>query len=234
MPELTYQFLKDAYSRKNYTFFEGSNPYNLNIFGIRKQYGQIDKFDDALGICYKDEQGNELLYAHKATVDPGKYYLVTQLGNPNGTFILKPGQYLGCWHTGLHGKTDYPALVQKSNYRGFLGWRDHVLNGRLERMLDHNGNYFTDVQGLNMHRSSTSFVALVGEYSAGCQVRQYNVSHQKVMEIIRAALRFFPDSFSYTLFEEEDVFGTPKSSGTTRGSMSGLKKWPEDFINVEK
>ena len=38
------QQIKDAYQKKDYTYFTSSKPYNLNIWGIRKQYGEINKF----------------------------------------------------------------------------------------------------------------------------------------------------------------------------------------------
>lgn len=233
MNQPTLEQIKAAYSSKGYEYFEGSKPYNLNLWGIRKQYGEIDKFDDLLGISFKDETGKEIMLIHKATVDPGRYYMATKLGNPNGTFILAPGQYRSCWKTGEHGKTDYFALVQMPGYKGFDGWRDNLLDGKLQRRLDKDGKYFKDVQGLNMHRSSSSLEALVGVYSAGCQVRQENKSHLTVMNVIQKALKYFPDKFSYTLFDEEEVFGVP-SGGLTRGGKSTVKKWPEDYVIVEK
>jgi hypothetical protein len=233
MDQPTLQQIKDAFLKKGYQYFSGSKPYNLNIWGIRKQFGQIDLFDDCLGISYIDEDGIEQMMVHKATCDPGKYYMLTKLGNPNGTFILAPGQYIGCWKTGKHGKTKYNALVQKNNYKGFNGWRDNILDGQLQRKLDVSGNYFKDVQGLNMHRSSSSYSTIVGEFSAGCQVRQYNVSHLKVWDLIQKALIHFPDSFSYTLFDEDDVFGVPAPLTTRGGTSISPKKWPEDYIIIE-
>ncbi|MBK9151104.1 MAG: hypothetical protein IPM26_08915 [Saprospiraceae bacterium] len=166
MNKPTLQQIKDAYQRKGYTYFNGSIPYNLNLWGIRKQFGEIDHFDDLLGVSYSDENGQEIILIHKATVDPGKFYLLNRLGNPKGTFILAPGQYISCWQTGLHGKSKYSALVQRPGYKDFKGWRDDILNGQIDRKLDGNGQFFRDVQGLNMHRSNTSFAAFVGEYSA--------------------------------------------------------------------
>jgi hypothetical protein len=85
-----------------------------------------------------------------------------------------------------------------------------------------------------MHRSSSSYSTIVGEFSAGCQVRQYNVSHLKVWDLIQKALIHFPDSFSYTLFDEEDVFGVPQPILTRDGRSLAPQKWPEDYINVER
>ncbi|MEZ4910197.1 MAG: hypothetical protein R2774_04990 [Saprospiraceae bacterium] len=232
LPLPTYDIIKTAYANKGFTYFEGTTPYNLNLWGIRKQYGEIDLFDDLLGVSYLDESGQPRLYAHHATVDPGKYYLITKTGNHNGTFILAPGQYRGCWKTGNHGSSRYLALVQKPNYTGFKGWRDSILNGIIDRNLKTDGTFYTDVKGLNMHRSNTSYQSLVGRYSSGCQVRQCYGCHSIMMDIISKALHYFSNSFSYTLFEEEDVF--PTSNTTTRGNNSTqkIRKWPEDFIKI--
>ncbi|MBK9256729.1 MAG: hypothetical protein IPM42_14680 [Saprospiraceae bacterium] len=235
---LTLHLIKAAYAKKGYSYFTGSKPYNLNLWGVRKQYGDIDKFDDLIGLSYFDEGGNEQFFTHKATVDPGKYNLLEKTMHPLGTFILAPGQYRGCWRTGFHNAskpTKYPALVQKAGYTGFKGWRDNLLNGKIDRILDSNGQFFNNVTGLNMHRSSSSYATIVGKYSAACQVRQHNSSHLRVMEIIQKALQYYPDSFSYTLFDEEEVFpSTPVTRSTRDGSSSGvIKKWPEDFISVE-
>ena len=50
MNQPTLQQIKAAYSSKGYEYFESTKPYNLNLWGIRKQYGEIDKFEDLLGI----------------------------------------------------------------------------------------------------------------------------------------------------------------------------------------
>ena len=230
----TLSLIKKAYSRKGYVYFSGSKPYNVNLWGIRKRYGQIDFFDDYLGICYTDEFGKEKIYCHMATVDPGKYYLLTKKGHPNGTFILAPGQYRGCWKTGFHGKSRYEALVQKEGYGQFRGWRDNVLDGKIQRRLDEGGEFFTDVTGLNMHRSNTSFSALVGQYSAGCQVRKYYNSHIAIMAILNKAKEYFSDSFSYTLFDEEDVFPNVRTRVLVTGKTSREPVWPDDFIEIQQ
>jgi hypothetical protein len=124
------------------------------------------------------------------------------------------------------------ALCQKIGYKKFNGWRDNVLNGIIERRLQPNGDFFHDIIGLNMHRSSESFSTVVGRYSAGCQVRQYNEDHKMIMNIVNKALERFSNSFSYTLFDEEEVF--PDNFKTKSGARSKVPQWPNDYVKFVK
>lgn len=228
----TFEQIKAAYANKGYTFFSEIKPYNLNIWGIRKLTDRVDVFDDVQGISCKDDNGNIIHLIHPATVDPGFWYLKNEKLNPNGTFILAPGQYLGCWEKAMHKK--HLALCQKDNYQKFKGWRDSKLDGVIQRKLTANGNFFMDVGGLDMHRSSETFASLVGKYSAGCQVRQVKTDHLKALELIDKAIALYGNSFSYTLFDETDVF--PNAVITRSRSANGelTKVWPGDFIKVEE
>jgi hypothetical protein len=224
--------IKEAYRSKGYTYFNGKKPYDLNLWGIRKQFGEINLFDDMLGVSYIDEHGDEHIIVHNATVDPGKYYLLTKLGNPDGTFILAPGQYRSCWERRKHNNK-YFALCQKSSYKKFKGWRDNLLDGVLERKAKEDGTFFTDVIGLNMHRSSETFAQLVGQFSAACQVRQVNEEHKTIMKLVDKAILNYGNGFTYTLFDEEEVFGAPVSNATRGGKQVKVKRWPEDYVKIK-
>lgn len=223
--------IKAAYAAKGYAYFPETTPYNVNIWGIRKRFGKTDLFDDLLGVSCGDEQGNIVHLFHEATVDPGLFYLKNELLNPKGTFVLKPGQYRGCWEKGKH-KGKYIALVQKQGYSKFQGWRDNRLDGEIQRQLDVNGNFYQDVSGMNMHRSSETLSSIIGKFSAGCQVRQVNAQHKAIMTVIDKSLQRFGNSFSYTLFDEEEVF--PEAEMQTR-SLTGEEApvWPDSFIKVQ-
>jgi hypothetical protein len=233
--------IKAAYARKGYVYFPENSPYNVNIWGIRKRTNRVNLFDDLLGISCNDEHGHSIHLLHPATVDPGMYYLRDTLLNPAGTFILKPGQYRGCWQKGLH-KGVYPCLVQKPGYSSFLGWRDKRLNGIIERNLDANGHYFHDAQGIDMHRSSSNYADVVGPFSAGCQVRQVNSNHLQAMAIIDKSLALYGNSFSYTLFDEEEVFPNMLNHPIIHAIPGHLPDvinlpqapiWPEGFMRVQ-
>lgn len=228
----TFEQIKAAYKGKSYTFFSELKPYNLNIWGVRKLTNRVDVFDDIQGISCKDENGNIIHIIHPATVDPGLWYLKNELLNPNGTFILAPGQYFGCWEKAMHKK--HLALCQKDDYHKFKGWRDNRLNGVIERKLTANGNFFMDVGGLDMHRSSETFASLVGKYSAGCQVRKVKTDHLKALDLVDKSIALYGNSFSYTLFDEDEVF--PGAVLTRSRGINGeaTKVWPGDFMKVEE
>lgn len=169
--------------------------FNVNLFGIRSGFDQVNEFNDQLGIAYRDEFGNGQVLMHKGTTKPGLYWLKNKKGNVNGTFILAPGQYPNCWSIGKH--KGYEALVQLGS--PFKGWRDNDQDG----MFDPEGRIYTDVTGLNMH--TTSFkndVDKVGAYSAGCQVRQHSEDHLMVMQVLRRSAEIYGNNFSYTLIDK--------------------------------
>ena len=148
-------------------------------------------------------------------------------------FILAPGQYRGCWKTGFHGKSRYEALVQKEGYGQFRGWRDNVLDGKIQRRLDEGGEFFTDVTGLNMHRSNTSFSALVGQYSAGCQVRKYYNSHIAIMAILNKAKEYF-SIHSVTPYSTKKMFSKCQNKGFRNRKTSREPVWLDDFIKIQQ
>jgi len=191
---MNYQELKALFEELGHVFFD-KGAYNLNLYGIRNGYGSVNEFNDVLGVAYRDEQGNEIVLEHKGTTDPGSWWLRNRMGNPNGTFILAPGQYRDCWSIGKH--KGYEALVQVGS--PFKGWRDNDQDGQ----LDPEGKLYRDVTGLNMHTTSwLKQVDKVGAYSAGCQVRQYTEAHEHIMKLCRKSADFYGNSFSYTLIEK--------------------------------
>src|SRR5258706_8646638 len=85
-------------------------PFELNIVGIRSNSTIPNSFDDSINIFFKNNQGIWVFQSFKATTDPGTYWLKNPL-NPQGTAILKEGQYISSHAIGLH-RGKYPALVQ--------------------------------------------------------------------------------------------------------------------------
>ena len=196
---INYNILKTAYIRQGYKFYD-SEPYNVNIFGIRSNDPTPDEFNDILGVAYRDKYNQPVVLFFAGTTDPGMTFLAEKMGNQQGTFILKPGQYKSCWKLGYH-KGRYEALVQ-SEFAQFVGWRDN----NKDRQLTMKGKLYTDVSGLNCHTTSFSKqIQKVGPYSAGCQVIQ-DVKEQLIhMAIIKKSLELYGDYVSYTLFEESDI-----------------------------
>jgi hypothetical protein len=187
-----------AYTKKGYEFFDGNKPYNLNIFGIRKSTTVIDSFDDVLGIIYRNEKLQQICTTWKATTDPGKYWLLHPM-NTKGAAILVPGQNLGAWKIGLHqGK--YKALVQAKPVKGY---RD----GDLDNELDFDPQTIeTGVFGINIHRSNPYTESYyIDKWSAGCQVFKILADYMTFMSIVDKSAALYGDSFTYTLFKEDEL-----------------------------
>src|SRR6266516_7323613 len=88
-----------------------SRPFELNIVGVRANSTRPNNFDDFINVFYKNSEGKWLFLKFPATTDPGTFWLENPL-NPQGTAILKHGQYIGSHGIGMH-RGKYLALVQK-------------------------------------------------------------------------------------------------------------------------
>lgn len=190
----TYQDIKSLYDRNGYPF--ESDPFYVNLFGIRSKQMTVDLFNDIIGLAYKDDFDNAICLVFRASTKPGLYWLKNKLGNINGTFILKDGFHQNAFKKGQHSGR-YDALVQAA-YGNLPGWRDNDADGE----LDMDGKIYHDVTGLNLH--TTSFIneiEKVGAYSAGCQV----VADDKDFEVVRAlaykSMDIYKDQIDYALFQ---------------------------------
>lgn len=123
-----------------------------------------------------------------ATTEPGKFYTDRPL-NPSGAFRIAFGQYRS-WGVGLHGRTQYPALVQVGPVTGY---RDGNRDGLRTGDLIVSGNSF----GINQHHGWG--MALVDEGSAGCLVGQSVEGHWDFMELIQTDRRYQANS-NYTFY----------------------------------
>src|SRR5258705_13431643 len=78
-----------------------ARPFELNIVGVRSNSSIPNSFDDTINVFFKNAQGVWVFQSFKATTDPGTYWLENPL-NPQGTAILKEGQYIGSHAIGQH------------------------------------------------------------------------------------------------------------------------------------
>lgn len=196
--KLTYNQVRKIYAQKGYRFYTGA--YNINLGGIRSSSNDVDRFNDVLFVAYEDHFGNGILLLSKATTKPGLGWLKDKMGNRNGTAILVPGYYPSCWTLGKH-KGQYEALVQ-SDKATFKVWRDNDKDGE----FDYTGKIYDDVGGLNMHcESLLTETEKVGLYSAGCQVRQYDLEHFMVINLCKLSIIYWGKYISYGLFVESDL-----------------------------
>lgn len=185
--------VKAVLRMKGYEIF--SRPYELNIVGIRSHHNRANRFDDEIHVFFKTNGGHWEHYVFKATTDPGTYWLNNPM-QPQGTAILKEGQYRDVYQIGLH-RGKYYALVQAAgkvtvirdyNRDAVLDWN----NGREER------GWF----GINIHRAAQSgTVKYVEKYSAGCQVFENTSDFDLFMKLATRHRQLYGNKFTYTLID---------------------------------
>jgi hypothetical protein len=114
-----------------------------------------------------------------ATTEPGAAYTYNPM-NARGAFRIAFGQYKA-WRFGLHGRSQYPALVQCASVSGY---RDKDKNGVRTGDLLVTGDNF----GINQHHGGNS--KLVDWHSAGCLVGQSIGGHHEFLEILKGDRRY--------------------------------------------
>lgn len=185
--------------RKGYSFFDDAKNYHLNIVGIRSASSDINHFDDKMVIVYRDDSGQMQALEYPITTDPGEYFTRSELLNKAGAAILVPGQYRDTYRIDKHRKA-YDALCQRGGT--VTVWRD----GNRDDQLDRSGKTYTGYYGINIHRASRrGTTAVVGRYSAGCQVFANADNFATFMGLARKSAAIRGNKFTYTLINESDL-----------------------------
>jgi hypothetical protein len=191
----------------NFKVFE--KPYELNIIGERKDTTEANKFDDKIFVFWKDDKGSWSGKEYKATTDPGTYWLKKPM-NVDGTAILKAGQYIDAYTTGLHnGK---PALRQN---KPLVVLRDYDRNAVLDF---NNGKEYTGNFGINIHRAGSASTE-VGQWSAGCQVFANESDYLDFLKLVNKDKELNGDAFTYTLIDERAANRTFKRILSYNGAL---------------
>ena len=188
--------VKATLKKKGYKIF--LRPFELNIIGVRSDSVRPNSFDDAIYVFYNNSEGKSLEHKFEATTDPGTYWLQNPM-NPQGTAILKEGQYLNTYALGLH-RGKYMALVQK---RTVTVMRDYDRNAVLDFM---NGKEDKGLFGINIHRASESGTTKsVDQFSAGCQVFASSTDFILFMSLCERHRQLYGNEFTYTLIDQRAV-----------------------------
>lgn len=183
-------------NNKRYELY--SRPFELNIVGVRADSTIPNRFDDTIHVFFKNNLGQWILYQFAATTDPGTYWLQNPL-NPQGTAILKQGQYNGAYQIGLH-RGQYYALVQRNPVTVF---RDYDRNALLDFR---NGTPYSGLFGINIHRASVQGTTkTIDRYSAGCQVFANADEFNRFMQLCEQHRSLYGNSFTYTLIDERAI-----------------------------
>lgn len=188
-------------------------PYELNIVGIRSDSTLPNKFDDEIHVFFKNSSGKWIHYIFPATTDPGTYWLQNPM-SPQGTAILKQGQYKGAYQIGLH-RGKYYALVQS---KPVTVLRDYDRNAILDFS---NGKPDTGMFGINIHRASVNGTTKsVDSYSAGCQVFANTNDFNLFMQLCEKHKQLYGNSFTYTLIDKRAIAREQKK--TMAVSLAGI------------
>jgi hypothetical protein len=179
---------------KYYGYVLYTEPYRLNIVGLRSKSVEANRFDDEVHVFYKKPDGSWNYHVYPATTDPGTYWL----NNPmyeKGTAILAQGQYRDAYAIGSH-KGLYEALVQ---VRPVTVIRDYDRDALLDF---YNGERETGYFGINIHRAERAGTTkLINKYSAGCQVFQDADDFQTFLKLCNQHTKLYGNSFTYTLID---------------------------------
>lgn len=173
------------FQNKGYQIYENGA---LNIFAVRKQPHKVNTFNDTL-YCYWKEGRFWAGRYYTITTLPGKYWL-TNLMNPEGAAILKPGQYIDAFKLGKHKGKD--ALVQ---CKDVIVYRDSNKDDNFDFIDEDEGMF-----GINFHAAG-AFSHFVNSWSAGCQVFQAEKSHKNFISICEERACFSNNFFTYTLID---------------------------------
>lgn len=196
MKDASYADIMSAYLANKWPWY--TRTYDLNLFGIRNSNKLSDKFDDTIGVAYRDTGLNERVFICPATTDPGAPYLVNPI-NKKGTAILIGGYHPKMFRLGLH--KGYLALVQ---YRPVPVIRDNNRDTYINWELKTRD---VGMHGIDLHRAhETEIVALVGRHSAGCQVTQANADLQYILSLVKLQKKYMgSDIVSYALIMEGEL-----------------------------
>jgi hypothetical protein len=182
--------------KKGYRIF--LRPFELNIVGVRSDSVKPNSFDDTIYVFFNNSEGKLIEHKFSATTDPGTYWLKNPM-NPQGTAILKEGQYLNSYGIGLH-RGKYMALVQK---RPVTVLRDYDRDAVLDFL---NGRPDTGLFGINIHRASENGTTRVVEhYSAGCQVFANVTEYLLFMNLCERHKQLYGNAFTYTLIDQRAI-----------------------------
>lgn len=163
---------------KNLPSFKGF-PKTFWILGVRSNEDQPDAFDDKFYLF----RGEQFIMVANGTTNAGRSILAGKFKTYNqmGAAVVKANEwYYNVWRSGKH-KGKMNALVQTGGKIKF--YRDGNMNAKAEEL----GTLFEGYIGINFHASTYDFSkpitkALIGEWSAGCQVVANNMEYKKIID----------------------------------------------------
>jgi hypothetical protein len=205
--------IQKLFAKNSYEIY--LRPYELTILGIRNESTVPNRFDDEIHVLFKNNNKQWVHYIFPATTDPGTYWLKNPL-SPQGTAILKQGQYRSTYQIGLH-RGKYYALVQS---KPVTVLRDYDRNAVLDFK---NGKEDTGMFGINIHHASdTGTTKIIDQYSAGCQVFANINDFNLFMKLCEVHKNLYGNSFTYTLIDKRAVKRQQRKQVASGLAIAGL------------
>ena len=196
-------------------------PGYINFFGVRN-YKTDNTFNDSLYIYWKDTDGTfKCVTTSGFTTKPGKSVILGQKcrNSQGGASILKEGWQKDIWHIGKHqdkykalrstGGTTRPTVITRDNSQYDKGPNYEL---RIFENKTYSG-YF----GINFHKSGSPRGNSVGNWSAGCQVFQYESEFKEMLKMADYAASKGQKTFSYFLVNKNVFDGNGDAAGATGG-----------------
>jgi hypothetical protein len=220
--------IKQLAKDKGYVIYD--EPYRLNIWGFRANTETPNSFDDELHVftnVSKTMKPNWAYLVFKITTDPGTYWLKNPM-NPQGTAILKTGQYRNAYRIDKH-RGKYYALCQRNAKVTVV--RDYDRDAVLDF---YNGREEVGMFGINIHRArKIGETYTIDKYSAGCQVFKNANDFNFFMKMCEVHKKLYDNKFTYTLIDKRMEFRTKLKRITISSVLIGLLLGGYYFISNE-
>ncbi|MFC4262337.1 hypothetical protein ACFOWM_05585 [Ferruginibacter yonginensis] len=172
-----------------------TQPWQLNIIGVRASIQPNNQFNDVLVVAYKNQVQQWVVHYCKGTTLPGRHWL-TQPINPAGTAILQPNQYVDAYQIGWH-RGAYKALVQVKPVTVYRDTNRNEVPDTVHMRTQ------TGLFGINIHRTHEKQPPQwVNKNTAGCQVMQSRTDFDTLMQLAIQHQSLYGNRFTYTLIEE--------------------------------
>lgn len=221
--------VKQLAKYKGYVIYD--EPYRLNIWGFRANTEKPNSFDDELHVftnVSKTGKPNWAYLVFKITTDPGTYWLKNPM-NPQGTAILKAGQYRDVYQIAKH-RGKYYALCQRNGKVTVI--RDYNRNAVLDF---NNGREETGMFGINLHRArKLGETYTIDRFSAGCQVFKNANDFNFFMKMCEVHRKLYGNKFTYTLIDKRMEFRTKLKKITISSVLIGLLLGGYYFISNDE
>lgn len=198
---------------------------SLNIVGLRTPRRVAGLFDDWLCVFWRAATPGAgqrwRCTVYPITTSPSAYYLRKPVNAAGTANLIADRQWRGAYVVGQHGRTKYPALVQ----RGATPV-DFTRDNDGDNILDGDSNHRGYI-GTNIHASSshpfdprkdrdrlTDMVEgddAIQVWSAGCQVFADSADYRDFWRLVLTSAALYGSSFTYTLLELTESW-TPRNS----------------------